>query len=39
MSRKQALHLIKVNYYGINDKIKKAKKKGSTRRVPENSNK
>jgi hypothetical protein len=31
MSRKQAEHLIKTNFYGIADKIKKAKKKGPTR--------
>lgn len=33
MSRKQALHLIKVNYNGITDKIKKTKKKKSSHNV------
>jgi hypothetical protein len=38
MSRKQIQHLIKTNYYGIADKIKKAQKKTTTRRVHKNSN-
>ena len=38
MSRKQVpeQHLIKTNFYGIADKIKKAKKKSPTRRVSKN---
>ena len=39
MSRKQAQHLIKTNFYGIADKIKKAQKKKPTRRVFKNANK
>ncbi len=39
MSRKQAQHLIKTNFYGIADKIKEAKKKGTTRRVSKASHK
>ena len=39
MSRKQIQHLIKTNFYGIADKIKKAKKKNTTRRVSKNANK
>ena len=38
MSRKQAQHLIKTNYNGIADKIKKAQKKTTTRRVFKKSN-
>ena len=38
MSRKQIKHLIQTNYAGIADKIKKAQKKTTTRRVPKNSN-
>ncbi len=39
MSRKQAQHLIKTNFYGIADKIKEAKKKNTTRRVSKASHK
>ena len=39
MSRKQAQHLIKTNYNGIADKIKKAQKKTTTRRVSKNASK
>ena len=39
MSRKQIQHLIKTNFYGIADKIKKAQKKNATHRVAKNSNK
>ena len=39
MSRKQAQHLIKTNFYGIATKIKEAKKKGTARRVSKASNK
>ena len=38
MSRKQIQHLIKTNYYGIADKIKKAQKKTTTRKVSKTSN-
>jgi hypothetical protein len=33
MSRKQIKHLIQTNYAGIADKIKKAQKKTTTRKV------
>ena len=33
MSRKQIQHLIKTNYYGIADKIKKPIKKNTRRRI------
>ena len=39
MSRRQIQHLIKTNFYGIADKIKKAQKKNTTRRVSKKSHK
>ena len=37
MSKKLVQHLIKTNFYGIADKIKKAQKKNTTRRVSKKS--